>query len=200
MDDRKTMAITDIHKAAHLLDPRAKGKYLTPIDSIDAVSFVSNLARWMSSFDNDVTEVDVLSDLALFRSSEGLWAHEFVWNSLKIRSDKTCIDAVAWWKGVCDSTSLSKIAAAILQCPPTSSATERSVSTYGLIHTAKRNLLTNERASKLVFIKQNLNLCKGTPGIRNLSTMCQFQNESLSDIPEPEIVFSDSDSDSDSDG
>ncbi|CAI6365190.1 unnamed protein product [Macrosiphum euphorbiae] len=53
---------------------------------------------------------------------------------------------------------LSQIAIAILSCPPTSASTERSFSTYGLLHTIERNRLTNERSAKLVYIKHNLKL------------------------------------------
>ncbi|KAL4090228.1 hypothetical protein QTP88_025123 [Uroleucon formosanum] len=72
---------------------------------------------------------DILSELAMYRTCEGFWSKE-----------------------------LSQIAIATLSCLPKSASTERSFSTYELIHTAKRNRLTNERAAKLVYIKHNLKL------------------------------------------
>jgi len=62
----------------------------------------------------------------------------------------------AWWKGFCSNQELSKIASKILNLPSTTAAVERFFSTYGIIHTAKRNKLSNERAAKLVFISQNI--------------------------------------------
>ena len=63
-----------------------------------------------------------------------------------------------WWKGACQTSSLSKIAVAILQLPCTSAATERSFSTYGWIHNSKRNRLTADRAGKITYISHNLKL------------------------------------------
>ena len=51
---------------------------------------------------------------------------------------------------------LSKIAGRLLKLPSTTAAVERSFSCYRNIHTAKRNQLTNDRASKLVFVSQNI--------------------------------------------
>ena len=46
----------------------------------------------------------------------------------------------------------------ILLLPPTSAAFERSFSRQSWIHNQKRNRLTNDRASKLVFLSHNLEL------------------------------------------
>lgn len=53
---------------------------------------------------------------------------------------------------------LSKAASSILQLPATSASVERSFSAYSCIHSAKRNRLTNDRAGKLVYVSQNLQL------------------------------------------
>ena len=66
------------------------------------------------------------------------------------------IRPTAWWKGFCSNQELSKIASKILSLPSTTAAVERSFSTYGNIHTAKRNRLSNDTAKKLVFISQNI--------------------------------------------
>jgi hypothetical protein len=63
---------------------------------------------------------------------------------------------ITWWNGICSSTNLATVATAILQRPPTSASTKRSFSIYGLVHTVKRNRLTTDRASKLVYVKHNL--------------------------------------------
>lgn len=45
---------------------------------------------------------------------------------------------ILWWKGICRTKELIKIAVAVLQLPPTTAATERSFSTHGWIHNAKK--------------------------------------------------------------
>lgn len=153
LDKRKSMALKKIHFAAHLLDGKNKGKCLDSSESIDAIEFISSLSARMSLY-----IPDILSELAMYRTCEGFWSKKFIWDSLQKQSDGSQIGLLTWWKGICCSSKLSQIAIAILSCPPTSASTERSFSTYGLIHTAKRNRLTNERAAKLVYIKHNLKL------------------------------------------
>lgn len=68
-----------------------------------------------------------------------------------------------WWSrnGVCWGRPIATIAVRILSSPTSSAlsaACERSCSTYANVHTAKRNRLTTTRASKLVYISQNLEL------------------------------------------
>lgn len=87
-----------------------------------------------------------------YRTHEGLWSKQFIW-SLEIEN----VSPSTWWNGICGSSKLSKIASAILSLPSSSAATDRSFSTYSLIHTKKRNKLTNERAGKLLYIHQNQN-------------------------------------------
>ncbi|XP_022161005.1 uncharacterized protein LOC111027089 [Myzus persicae] len=93
----------------------------------------------------------IIIELAEYRSHEGLWAKDILWNN---------IDGIAariWWNGLCSNTSLSKVASAILSLPASSAATERSFSSYSLIHTKRRNLLTNLTAKKLLFIYEHIN-------------------------------------------
>lgn len=154
-DKRKSMALKKIHFAAHLLDGRNKGKCLNNSECIDAVEFISSLSTRMN-----LNIPDILSELAMYRTCEGLWSKKFIWDSLKKRSDGTQIGLLTWWKGICSSSILSQIAIAIFSCPPTSASatTGHSLSTYGFIHTAKQNCLTDEQAAKLVYVKHNLKL------------------------------------------
>ena len=96
-----------------------------------------------------IDETKVLGDLANYRSKEQIFSKPFVWKAVNQTSP------TSWWNGICGSTQLSKIAAAVLNLPPTSAAVERSFSRHSFIHSAKRNRLTTERAAKLVFIAQN---------------------------------------------
>ncbi|KAL5236974.1 hypothetical protein ACI65C_004384 [Semiaphis heraclei] len=159
IEKRRKMATEQIHLAAHLLDPRYKGKYLTKEESVDASQFIYSLAKYIN-----LHQANVLCDLANYRTNSGLWARDFVWDCLNTKTDGNHMNIITWWNGICSSTNLATVASAILQCPPTSASTERSFSTYGLVHTAKRNRLTTERASKLVYVKHNLKLEKSNDG------------------------------------
>ena len=50
----------------------------------------------------------------------------------------------------------------ILRLTATTAAVERSLSCYNNIHSAKRNRLSNDRASKLVYVSLNLELLAQT--------------------------------------
>ena len=93
-----------------------------------------------------------MADLANYQCKGGVFSKPFIWTAVDLTFGPN------WWKGLCSSTELSKVAAKILQLPATSAACERSFSSYANIHSAKRNRLTNERAAKLVFVSQNLKL------------------------------------------
>ena len=56
----------------------------------------------------------------------------------------------------CTYQELSKVAGRILKLPSTTAVVEQSFSCYSNIHTAKRNRLTNDTSSKLVFVSQNI--------------------------------------------
>ncbi|CAG5011895.1 unnamed protein product [Parnassius apollo] len=93
-----------------------------------------------------------MADLACYKAKENFWVRRFLWSSLD------SIELIIWWKGICGSTELSKVAIRILSAPCTSAATERSFSIQGYIHNNKRNRLTTERAEKISFICYNWNL------------------------------------------
>jgi len=197
IEKRKKMATEQIHLAAHLLDPRYKGKYLTKEESVDASQFIYSLANYIN-----LHQTDVLCDLANYRTNSGLWARDFVWNCLNTKSDSNKMSIITWWNGICSSTNLAIVATAILQCPPTSASTERSFSTYGLVHTAKRNRLTTDRASKLVYVKHNLKLQKSNdeeylecPEDNNLETVEIINSENEEDelLEEEEDIDIDAD-------
>ncbi|XP_065662478.1 uncharacterized protein LOC136085054 [Hydra vulgaris] len=149
---RRKFHIRNIHLAANLVDPRYKGCHISGDEMIDAIETLHKLGKMVSS----IKECDdkILGEIADYRSNEGLFAKPFIWASVKHSSP------VSWWKGICCSCApiLSNIASKILLLPPTSAAVERSFSRQSWIHNQKRNRLTNDRASKLVFISHNLQL------------------------------------------
>lgn len=183
LSNRKLFCITSLHYAANLLDPMFHGQNLTHEEELEGVECIVKAAQ---NTDN-VDEETVLAEFAQYKVKEGIWRKPFLWNTINK------ISASAWWNGLCSSTQLSKIATKIIQLPATSAACERTFSSYGNIHTAKRNRLTNGRAGKLVYINHNLRLLMKK--IENKPTMIQSVlpilvdslqkniNENISDCP-----------------
>lgn len=157
LEKRKTMAVGPLHFAANLLDPYFMGKNLNESEYIDALTFINKMATFLTT-ENELGTV--MMEIAFYKSKEGLFGKDFVWSSLKNGK----LSAVTWWKSICATTKLSKVAVEILNCPPSTAATERSFSTYGNVHTNKRNRLTNERAQKIVYVRQNLNITEQASG------------------------------------
>jgi hypothetical protein len=96
----------------------------------------------------------VIAELAEYHSKKGFFGKAFVLKSASVT------EAAVWWKGVCYGSKLAKVAVSVLSMPPTSAATERSFSTYSIVHTAKRNRLTQKRAGNLSYIAHNLKLLR----------------------------------------
>ncbi|RVE41902.1 hypothetical protein evm_013452 [Chilo suppressalis] len=138
VENRIAQVIKPIHLAAHLLDPIAVGQELDQNQEIDAMEFINDLANSLN--------IDCVADLAQYKGRGGLWSKQFTWKAAE------SVDPVMWWRGICGSTALSKIAVRILTAPCTSAVTERSFSTHSFIHSVKRNRLTTERAAKISFL------------------------------------------------
>ncbi|CAG9790290.1 unnamed protein product [Diatraea saccharalis] len=108
------------------------------------MEFICNLAEYCN--------IDCFADLAQYRGKEGVWSKSFNWKAAEKMS------TFLWWKGICGSSQLSKVALRVLTAPCTFAATESSFSTQAFIHSAKRNRLTSERAAKITFLSYNWNL------------------------------------------
>lgn len=139
--------------AANILDPNTFGKDLKDIKDIEAIEFIIN----MGENNADIEINNLISQIAQYRSKEGIFNKEFLWKTLDSK-----LNPLIWWKGFCSNSAaeLAKIAIKILSSPPTSASVERSFSKMGHIQNLKRNRLDNERASKLLFIAHNKNLLK----------------------------------------
>lgn len=120
----------------------------------------------------------VMSDLANYKSkSSGYWIKNYLWESVNL------MEPLVWWNGLCSFSTLSVLATSILSAPTTSAATERSFSTYGNIHTKKRNKLTCDRAGKITYISHNWKLLNNNLPKFNLSKLiCGSSTE----MPVPE--------------
>lgn len=74
-------------------------------------------------------------------------------------ADRGHLDPKAWWLLYGPSTpNLQALAVKLLGQPCSSSCCERNWSTYGFIHSLKRNKLTPARAEDLVYVHTNLRL------------------------------------------
>ncbi|KAB7498061.1 hypothetical protein Anas_02041 [Armadillidium nasatum] len=136
---RMSFCISNIHLAANLLDPRYRGKDLSPTENVQAFQ-VYNLSREMQDVDEN----------------KG-WQN---WQIFPVRgaSLSNNVSSTAWWIGLCKHCEISKVASRILDLPAISAACERSFSAQANIHSKKRNRLTNEHAEKLLFVSHNLKL------------------------------------------
>ena len=145
------------------------------------MKFVCELAEKLSSCKTlDVSASKLFEECALHSAKKGFFEKVYLWTNVSANSP------IAWWNGYCGRKELNKIACKILRLPATSAAVERSFSCYSNVHTAIRNRLSNERAEKLVFVSQNINLdgegyaCCERPVLDTVSTgsyaSCNFHS------------------------
>ena len=150
---REDFCIKIIHKAAYFLDPRELGHLLNDDDRVAAVEFVCELAEKLSSCKMlDVSASKISEECALYSAKEEFFEKVLLWKNVFV------ISPIAWWNGCCGRKKLNKITGKFLRLPITSAAVERPFRCYSNVHTAKRNRLSNERAAKVVFVSQNMNL------------------------------------------
>lgn len=136
-------------------------KNLSGSQNIDAIEYVCDVAKNIN--------LKVMCELANYQANQSVWAKPFLWDNL----DK--IEPIGWWKLLSRSIDLSKVAIKILTAPVTSAATESSFSTYSLIHSKRRNRLTNDRAGKLCAIAYDHKL-------QNLKNISNSPNPNLNNI------------------
>lgn len=162
--DRRETALKPIHYAACILDPSNKGKALTSSENIDGCEVIMKLAELIDT----ETSSDVFLELSQYKSQEGLWNKQF------INDMATKLEPAAWWNNFFGQTKLGQIANKILTVPSTSAAVERSFSTFGNIHTTKRNKLTTDRAGKLSYVSHNWRLLNAPHKTAKISNRCSI--------------------------
>lgn len=148
--DRRLSALKSIHLAACLLDPRSQGLIMSAEEQIESCEAIYRIGQNMNSIDDQ----NVMVELGMYRSREGLWGREFVWKA--VENEK--LSALLWWKTFYQNTELGKLAIRILSVPSTSASVERSFSTFSFIHDKKRHKLNTSRAGKLCYIAHNWKL------------------------------------------
>lgn len=147
LKSRKEQANKPIHLAASVLFPANRGCDLDASESIEAMEFIYETARNMS-----LDTKTLLTEIADYKAKTGIWKKDFVWMAI----EEMC--PLQWWKTFYSQTVLSKVAVRILSVPISSSATERSNSTFGWIHSNKRNRLSTQRAGKITYLAHNWKL------------------------------------------
>ena len=120
-------------------------------EKVAAIEFIcSNAETFSSCVLLTVDSSKVHQDCVLYSAKHGFYAMPLLWKNI------ANISPVSWWNGYCTNQELSKIAGRLLKLPSTTAAVEQSFSCYTNIHSTKRNRLTNDRASKLVSVSQNI--------------------------------------------
>ncbi|XP_060798111.1 uncharacterized protein LOC132900093 [Neoarius graeffei] len=175
LEKRQEFCVKPVHAAAYMLDPKYGQSMLSGEEINSAYSVFTALANHLS-----LDAGKVLGSLAKYRTKQGLWQGDGIWQSSKHISPST------WWKGLCGSEALATIASVLLQIPPTSAASECNWSLFGNTHSKIRNRLTNERVAKLVAIRANLRLFEPDtePSSTRLDTDTDTEVEEDSDIEE----------------
>ena len=96
-----------------------------------------------------------LTEYTGFRRKEGIFARDIVWRTA------TDIPAYSWWSQFgTDHPHLRKVAVKVLAQTTSASGCERNWSCYDFIHNKKRNRLTSQRASDLVYVFSNLRMLR----------------------------------------
>ncbi|XP_011858393.1 PREDICTED: zinc finger BED domain-containing protein 1-like [Vollenhovia emeryi] len=180
---RENFSCQPIHKVAYLLDPRYKDKNLSSSDMPSIYKVINKLCEHLK-----LDKGQVLANLANYRAGTGIWSpYTGVFGAVEHTTP------VAWWQGLCAGEPIAVIAIRLLNIPPSSAACERVWSTFGGIHTKKRNRLRNEKTEKLVSVQWNLRLFDELPKKRKRYIM----EDASGSMEENNDVSTDSQSESD---
>ncbi|CAH0563072.1 unnamed protein product [Brassicogethes aeneus] len=116
VDKREHFVMKPIHYAAELLNPKSQGSELDETQILSAIECILNIAKSKMN----IKEQEIIDEIADYRRRSGkLFGNHFIWKS-------SFDNPVSWWKGLCSSSLLSKVATRILMMPASSAATERS--------------------------------------------------------------------------
>ncbi|KAJ4925101.1 hypothetical protein JOQ06_017838 [Pogonophryne albipinna] len=115
LEKRREFCMKPVHAAAYMLDP----KYDMGILSGEEINGAYRVITAMSDH-LGLDKGKVLGSLAKYRTKQGLWEGDGIWQSCQH------ISAATWWKGLCGSEALAPVASIILQIPPSSAASERN--------------------------------------------------------------------------
>lgn len=125
-----------------------QGSNLEHVDMLEAISFICDMAR-----NTGLNAIQVRENLADYRDKQGIWSRQFVWEGVGVKENNVyLVTTLLGWRGLRGTCVLAEVAVKSLGAPVTSAATERTFSTFGWIHSKRRNRLTSERAAKLTYL------------------------------------------------
>ncbi|KAL1268259.1 hypothetical protein QQF64_033622 [Cirrhinus molitorella] len=176
MEKHQGFCMKPIHAAAYMLDPKYEKSILSVEESNSAYTVISAMSHHLGL---DVGKV--LGSLAKYRTKQGLWEWDGIWQSCQH------VSASTWWKGLCGSEALAPVASIILQIPPTSPASKHSWSLFGNMHAKVCNRVMNARVEKLVAIQANLHLFKPDTEPSSTRLDSDIEDEDKSDDEEPDM-------------
>lgn len=150
LQHRKNMLLRPAHIAAFALDPEF---WLEP-----ACKEAEVLEAVLTVVDHLLSDVEqralAVTQYSAFRNQQGLFSRATVHASAKK------MPAWQWWDtlGRAAAPDIAIVAVRLLAQPAAAVACERNWSTFDFIHSRRRNCLTAQRASDLVFVHSNMRL------------------------------------------
>ena len=166
-ENRRAFILGDsgIHAAAAILDPHVNGRGLSPEEILDGCNFLSSLSCGSESSQ----EGTITSELAAYRSREGVFEKQFLWNGIAQSNDsleillsrRAAMPPKTWWSAFFTRTRLANVALRVLNIVASSAAVERANSVQLRIHSKERNRLLHHRVEKLMKISVNRRIQSG---------------------------------------
>lgn len=153
-DSRRSFILGEsgIHAAASILDPHVKGRGLKPGELLEGCQVITKVAL-----------ESVTSELASYRSLEGVYSTPFLWEDVADREapigvvlkKRIQMPPKTWWSAFFHGSPLAAAATRILSIVASSAAVERANSTQLRLHSKERNRLTHEHVEKLMKVAVN---------------------------------------------
>ncbi|KAK8662637.1 hypothetical protein V6N13_024528 [Hibiscus sabdariffa] len=149
-----SLVVENIHDDKFWDEVKEKGSKEVVMDCMEAFGKIA---------ENTYEEKQLRDQFAEFQLTKGIYSMP------QAQMDVVTIDAIDWWSIYGSQTpELAEVAKKVLSQPISSSSAERAWSTYGHVHSLKRNRLNSSRADKLVYIHTNLRLLsRYTDGYKN---------------------------------
>ncbi|KAK9045895.1 hypothetical protein V6N11_051798 [Hibiscus sabdariffa] len=145
------------------LETPAPGGFTRRAPNLDKEVVMGCMEAFGKIAENTYEEKQLRDQFAEFQLKKGIYSMP------QAQMDAVTMDAIDWWSIYGSQTpELAEVAKKVLSQPISSSSAERAWSTYGHVHSLKRNRLNSSRADKLVYIHTNLRLLsRYTYGYKN---------------------------------
>ncbi|KAK8576560.1 hypothetical protein V6N13_032481 [Hibiscus sabdariffa] len=145
------------------LETPAPGGFTRRAPNLDKEVVMGCMEAFGKIAENTYEEKQLRDQFAEFQLKKGIYSMP------QAQMDAVTMDAIDWWSIYGSQTpELVEVAKKVLSQPISSSSAERAWSTYGHVHSLKRNILNSSRADKLVYIHTNLRLLsRYTDGYKN---------------------------------